>query len=275
MASKYQDVLYTVDASHKARFDRLCREAASAPRGNGDEGIGTLGEKRMHAVIKRYICEDHACHEVGVLNTGYVSDVRVGNDVYEVQTGAFYPMKKKIAHYLECTDCTVTVVHPISVERFVTWVDAKTGEVTPRKKSSKRERAIHLLPELYCLLPHLGNERLRFRLLMIEEEDFRILTGRKDNRKRGARLYERMPLSLLGEIEFSSSADFAVFLPADLPSPFTVKDFSQKTGLRGRDAYSAVHAGCPTTCASLQVPTSVGAASASPWLRMALMMAPL
>ena len=33
----------------------------------------------------------------------------------------------------------------------------------------------------------------------------------------------------------------AVFLPADLPSPFTVKDFSQKTGLRGRDAYSAVH----------------------------------
>lgn len=241
MASKYQDVLYTVDASHKARFDRLCREATSAPRGNGDEGIGTLGEKRMHAVIKRYICEDHACHEVGVLNTGYVSDVRVGNDVYEVQTGAFYPMKKKIAHYLECTDCTVTVVHPISVERFVTWVDAKTGEVTPRKKSSKRERAIHLLPELYCLLPYLGNERLRFRLLMIEEEDFRILTGRKDNRKRGARLYERMPLSLLGEIEFSSSADFSVFLPADLPSPFTVKDFSQKTGLRGRDAYSAVH----------------------------------
>ncbi len=241
MSPKYQDIPYCVDDAHKARFDRLCREAASAPRTNGDEGIGTLGEKRMHAVMKRYICEDHTCHEVGVLDTGYVSDVRIGNDVYEVQTGAFYPMKKKIAHYIENTDHTVTVVHPISVERFVTWVDAKTGEVTPRKRSPKRERAIHLLPELYCLLPYLGNERLRFRLLMIEEEDFRTLTGRKDNRKRGARLYERMPLSLLGEIEFSSPADFAVFLPDDLPSPFTVKDFSQKTGLRGRDAYSAVH----------------------------------
>ena len=123
----------------------------------------------------------------------------------------------------------------------MTWVDAKTGEATPRKRSPKRERAIHLLPELYCLLPYLGNERLHFRLLMIEEEDFRILTGRKDNRKRGARLYERMPLSLLGEMEFSSPTDFALFLPEDLPSPFTVKDFSQKTGLRGRDAYSAVH----------------------------------
>ena len=241
MATKYQDIPYSVDDAHKARFDRLCQEVASAPRGNGDEGIGTLGEKRMHAIIKRYLCEDHACHEVGVLDTGYVSDVRIGNDVYEVQTGAFYPMKKKIAHYIENTDCTVTVVHPISVTRFVTWVDAKTGEATPRKKSPKRERAIHLLPELYCLLPHLGNERLRFRLLMIEEEDFRTLSGRRDNRKRGARLYERMPLSLLGEIEFSSPAEFAVFLPTDLPSPLTVKDFSQKTGLRGRDAYSAVH----------------------------------
>ncbi|MBQ3015135.1 MAG: hypothetical protein IJD75_08385, partial [Clostridia bacterium] len=238
---KYQDILYTVNNAHKARFDRLCREAASAPRGSGDEGIGTLGEKRMHAIIKRYLSEDHIYHEVGVLDTGYVSDVRIGNDVYEVQTGAFYPMKKKIAHYIENTDCTVTVVHPISVTRWVTWVDAKTGEATPRKKSPKRERAIHLLPELYCLLPYLGNERLRFRLLMVEEEDFRTLSGRKDNRKRGARLYERMPLALLGEIEFSSPDDFSVFLPNDLPSPFTVKDFSQKTGLRGRDAYSAVH----------------------------------
>ena len=241
MATKYQDVFYSVDAAHKVRFDRLCREAATAPRGSGDEGIGTLGEKRMHAIIKRYLCEDHACHEVGVLDTGYVSDVRIGNDVYEVQTGAFYPMKKKIAHYIEKTDLTVTVVHPISVERWVTWVDAKTGEVTPRKRSPKRERAIHLLPELYCLLPYLGNERLRFRLLMIEEEDFRTLSARKENRKRGARLYERMPLSLVGETEFSSPADFKVFLPADLPSPFTVKEFSQKTGLRGRDAYSAVY----------------------------------
>ena len=241
MATKYKDIPYSVNAAHKARFDRLCREAASAPRANGEEGIGTLGEKRMHAIIKRYICEDHTCHEVGVLDTGYVSDVRIGNDVYEVQTGAFYPMKKKIAHYVENTAGTVTVVHPISVERFVTWVDAKTGEATPRKKSTKRERAIHLLPELYCLLPYLGNERLRFRLLMIEDEDFRTLSGRRDNRKRGARLYERMPLSLLGEMEFSSPADFALFLPEDLPSPFTVKDFSQKTGLRGRDAYSAVH----------------------------------
>ena len=241
MATKYRDVLYSVDAAHKARFDRLSSEAAAAPRANGEEGIGTLGEKRMHAIIKRYLCEDHTCHEVGVLDTGYVSDVRIGDDVYEVQTGAFYPMKKKIAHYMENTDLTVTVVHPISVERWVTWVDAKTGEMTPRKRSPKRERAIHLLPELYCLLPHLGNERLRFRLLMIEEEDFRTLSGRKDNRKRGARLYERIPLSLLGEIEFTSPEDFAVFLPNDLPSPFTAKDFSQRTGLRGRDVYSAVH----------------------------------
>ncbi len=241
MAVKYCDVSYGASDAAKARFDRLCREAAEHARSNGEEGIGTLGEKRMHAVIKQYLCADHDLHEVGVRDTGYVADVRIGNDVYEVQTGAFYPMKKKIAHYVEHTAYSVTVVHPISVERWVRWIDPQTGEVSPRKRSPKRERACHLLPELYCLLPYLGNERLRFRLLMIEEEDFRTLSGRRDDRKRGARLYERMPLSLLGEIEFSDPKDFACLLPTDLPTHFTVKDLSRLTGLRGRDAYSAAH----------------------------------
>ena len=241
MAKKYYDVAYSATDAQKARFARLCEEAARAARSFGEEGIGTLGEKRMHAVIKRYLCEDHAYHEVGVFDTGFVSDVRIGNDVYEVQTGAFYPMKKKIAHYLECTDCVVTVVHPIAVERTVCWVDPKTGEVSPPARSPKRERPCHLLPELYCLLPYLGNPRLRFRLLMLTERDFRTLTGRRDNRKRGARLWERMPLSLEGELEFSSPADFAALLPPDLPLHFTVKELSSLTGLRGRDAYSAAH----------------------------------
>ena len=79
----------------KARFDRLCREAIAERRVQGEAGIGTLAEKRLHAVIKKYLCADEDCHEVGVLDTRYVSDVRIGNEIFEVQTGAFYPMKKK------------------------------------------------------------------------------------------------------------------------------------------------------------------------------------
>lgn len=236
-----QPTAYTVAPAHRARFCRLCEAAMLERRANGDAGIGTLAEKRLHAIIKRYLCEDEDLHEVGVLNTRYVSDVRIGNDVYEVQTGPFYPMRKKIAYYLEKTDCTVTIVHPIIVNKWISWVDPATREISERKKSPKHEETKDLLAQLYCLIPHLGNPRLRFRLLMLEAQDFRMLTGRSRDRKHyGAERYERIPLDLLGEEDFTSFEDFKQFIPDDLPTHFTVKDFTRHTGIRGRDAYSAV-----------------------------------
>ena len=196
----------------QARFNRLCREILVSGHTSGEAGIGTLAEKRLHAVIKRYLCEDEDCHEVGVLNTRFVSDVRIGNEIYEVQTGSFYPMKKKIAHYLEKTDCTVTVVHPIPAVKWISWIDPKTHEITSRARSPKRGRAEDLLPELYHLLPHLGDPRLRFRVLLLEAEDFRLLCGWSRDRKRGSERYERIPLALLGDLEFNSPADFAALL---------------------------------------------------------------
>ena len=226
--------------AHKARFDRLCEEAMRRDIRIADSGIGTLGEKRLHAVIKRYLCEDEDCHEVGVLDTRYVSDVRIGNDVFEVQTGPFYPMRKKIDHYLTKTDCTVTVVHPIPAVKWVSWVSKEGGEVAPRRRSPQKGRAEDLLPELYCLKEHLGNPRLRFVLLLLEAEDFRLCSTRSRNPKKNSVLYERIPIDLLEELSFSAPSDFRRFIPADLPQKFTVKQFSALTKIRGRDAYSAV-----------------------------------
>ena len=226
----------------QARFNRLCREILVQGYTSGEAGIGTLAEKRLHAVIKRYLCEDENCHEVGVLNTRYVSDVRIGNEIFEVQTGSFFPMKRKIAYYLEKTDCTVTVVHPIPAVKWVSWIDPETHEIASRSRSPKRGRAEDLLPELYHFLPHLGDPRLRFRVLLMEAEDFRLLNGWSRDRKRGSVRYERIPLSLLGDVELLSPSDFRVFIPDALPQHFTVKDFSTLTKIRGRDAYSAVRA---------------------------------
>lgn len=232
---------------NRERFDALCEQALRESRHAKESGIGTLQEKRMHAVIKKYLCPDEDFHEVGVADTRYVSDVRIGNEIYEVQTGAFYPMKQKIAHYLARTDCSVTVVHPISVVQWMCWVDPKTYEIGPRRKVSRHGRVEDLLAELYCLLPYLGeieSGRLRFRLLLVETQDFRLLDGWSRDRKRGSTLYERIPLSLIDEIEFSKREDFLRFIPDDLPPHFTVREFSVRTKIRGRDAYSAVRVLC-------------------------------
>ncbi len=226
----------------KARFDGICAAAMRETHAMGNGGIGTLCEKRMHAVIKRYLCEDENYHEVKIGHTRFVADVCMGNEIYEVQTGALFPMKKKIAYYMEQTDYTVTVVHPMSALRWMCWIDPDTKEISPRKRVARYERREQFLAELYAFLPYLGSDRLRFRLLQLETQDFKILGNRtsKDPKKQSQK-YERVPIALLEEERFDEPSDFASFLPKDLPTHgFTVKEFSHAVKLRGRDAYSAV-----------------------------------
>lgn len=223
--------------AHAARFQRLCDAALRERHTQGEAGIGTLQEKRLHAIVKRFLHEDTDYHEVGLEGSRYVSDLRIGKEAFEVQTGAFYPMRQKIDYYLQHTDCSVTVVHPVPLVKWSCSLQKGAGEFSPRRRVGG-ELPIGILAELYSLLPFLDNPRLRFHLLLLEVQDFRVADGK---RRRGkASLYERVPLSLLGEMELYSPEDFRVFLPQDLPQPFTVRQFSQKTKLRGRDAYSAV-----------------------------------
>lgn len=224
----------------RARFSRLCEAALLSAHQNGEDGIGTLGEKRLHALVKRYLCEDPDCHEVGVQSTRFVSDVRIGNEVLEVQTGAFYPMRKKILHYLENTDCTVTVVHPVTVRKWTCRIDAETGTASERKRSPRPDRPIELLAEMYSLLPATVSNRLRFRLLCIEAQDFRLESSASKKGRRAPKRFERVPLALIDDVTYSAPQDLIPLLPQELPHHFAVKDFSRLTHLRGRDAYSAV-----------------------------------
>ena len=186
-----------VSEADKARFGALCRAAMLSHHEKGTDGIGTLSEKRMHVILKRFVCPNEAFYEVPLEGTRYVSDIRIGNEIYEIQTGDFFPMRKKIGYYLEHTDCTVTVVHPITVNKWVVWVDPVSREVSEKVRSPKHESDGDILPLLHPLLPYLQSDRLRFRFLFIEAMDFKILSKGQKNRKRGAEKYERIPLSLL------------------------------------------------------------------------------
>ncbi len=231
---------YSAFEAKQARFRDLCRDAMQRHHEQGTDGIGTLAEKRMHVILKKYVCPNQSFYEIPLDGTRYVSDIRIGNEIYEIQTGDFFPMKKKIGYYLEHTDCTVTIVHPIVVNKWVVWIDPVSRSVSEKIRSPKHERAEDILPTLYPLLPYLKNDRLRFRFLLIEAIDFKILSKGTRNRKKGAEKYERIPLSLLGEMDFLSVSDFSALLPDALPSSFTVKEFSALTKIRGMNAYSAV-----------------------------------
>lgn len=223
-----------------SRFARICDGAMAERRAQGSDGIGTLAEKWQHQIVKRYLSEDQSQHEVKLENTRFVSDVRVGKDAFEVQTAAFGSMAKKIAYYLEQTDLTVTVVHPIAKNIQVSRINTETSEVLPPKRSPKHGKPLDLLAQLYPLIPYLNHPRLHFRVLLLEVWDFKLLPKDGKRRRGDPHRFERIPTALLEDLTLSSPEDFRAILPPLPQSPFTVKQFSGATKLRGRNAYSAV-----------------------------------
>ncbi len=230
----------------QARFSRIALSAMHENREDLRDGIGLLGEKWQHQIIKRYLSENAEEHEVKLDGTRYVSDVRVGDTVYEVQTGSFGPMKKKLECYFANPSFSVQIVHPLPAVRYLSYMDAKTGEISPSHRVAGKNSPKLLLPELYpllSLLPYVAEGRLSFRLLLLEVKDFRLQASGKSRRRAShTEKLERIPTGLVDEIVFSSPADFRTLIPDEFPNPMTVAEFSKRTGFRGIDAYSAVRA---------------------------------
>lgn len=225
--------------ARRARFCRIAEESALDPRAQGLYGFGTLQEKRLHAVIKKFLCENTDYHEVGIQGTRFLADIRLGNEIYEVQTGDFAPLKTKLQYLLAHTDCTVTVVHPIPLVRSLCWIDPSSGAVSPPRRVGGVGRPIDLLADLYPLLELLPDPRLSFRILSLAVRDYRLLNPAGRDPKRHTRRHERIPTDLLGDVTFAEPSDFRDLLPEGLPQSFTVPAFAKSTGLYGIDAYSA------------------------------------
>ena len=91
--------------SDKIRFERLCHEELL--RTKERDGIGLLAEKRLHSVLKRFVCDDFSCHEQKVpaqdeKKRRFVADVRTKDGhIFEIQTGKIYPLRQKITFYME------------------------------------------------------------------------------------------------------------------------------------------------------------------------------
>ncbi|MBQ3483277.1 MAG: hypothetical protein IJA78_03790 [Clostridia bacterium] len=231
-------------AASKITFSRLCHEELT--RVKDRDGIGLYAEKRLHSVLKRWVWDDLSCHEQKVVTrdekkTRFVADVLTpSGEIVEIQTASLYPMRKKIAFYMEHTDHPVTVVHPLIAQKHICWMDPATGEITARRRSPRRDTPIAALGELKAFLPYLGNPRFTLCLPLIALEEFRLLDGWGNGGKRGSHRYEQLPTELLDTHFLVSRADYGALLPEGLPESFTAKVFGKATGLRGYALYDAL-----------------------------------
>ncbi len=223
-----------------SRFEGICASLA-LPSSNEGASIGTYNEKRIHRAIKRFITEDESCFEVKVGSS--VADVYREGIVYEIQTGSFFPLTRKIASYLEAGESEIRVIYPIITKRRIVRIDKDSGEVLRSRMSSAKQTPAKILPELIYLSEYLKNPRLCFDIYMIAAEEHRYSDEIHRYRKSGKRDSELFPITLEGIISLETTEDFASLLPDALSESnegFTATDFTRATAIRGRRAYLAL-----------------------------------
>lgn len=227
-----------VERQAQEKFLRLCEDIVHA--GHAEKGIGTYGEKYMHLILKHFFCPDPDWHEVGLGD--FFADAVTGDEIYEIQTGGFYPLKKKLAYYLTRADKRVVVVCPVVAKKRLIWIDPETGATEESGRYTSYPRAqFRVLRELFWLseldlFPH-----VRFRLVYLTVDEYRKLDGWGAARKNRATKLERIPVALQDMKDIASPRDVAdVLLPSDLSTPFTSAVFSARTGLRGRGLSAAL-----------------------------------
>ena len=200
------------------------------------KGIGTLGEKVLHAIVKLYKAEDVSSLEQKIGT--YVADIFNGDSVIEIQTRQFAKLRLKLARFL--AEYPVTVVYPIPARKWLVWIDPKTGEATKERLSPKRGDVYDSLRELYAIKPYLDHPNLTIELLFVDLKEYRLLNGWSEDRKKGSRRHDRIPTALVNSMTIGGKQGYRVLLPETLGSPFTSTDYAKHTRIHPKRAQTAI-----------------------------------
>lgn len=200
-------------------------------------GIGTLSEKTVHAVLKHYYAPDEDMHEIPVENC--VADIYTGADIVEIQTRSFNRMRTKLDRFLPL--CPVTIVYPIPFVKRLFWIDAASGEISGGRKSPVKGNPYMAFSELYKIKMYLRDPNLNIRLVFLNMEEYKLLNGWSRDKKKGSSRFDRIPVSIEKEVEFTCPQDYLQLIPYELPEPFTAAEFAREVHIRKELAGVVVH----------------------------------
>ena len=219
----------------KQKFKEACKSIINIER--EQNGIGTLGEKTLHAVLKQYYEPDKANHEIRI--GSFVADIVTDSGIIEIQTRAFDKLRNKLAKFLEISH--VTVVYPIPKTKWLLWIDERTGETTKKRKSPRQGRIFDIIPELYKIKPLINHVNLRLCIVFIDMEEYRYLNGWSKDKKKGSTRCDRVPIDIADEVYINNTADYIKFIPDELSDGFTSKDYKNATDTNLLTAQTALN----------------------------------
>lgn len=200
-------------------------------------GIGTLSEKTVHAILKNYYEPDEDRQEIPIEN--HIADIYVDGEIIEIQTRQFDKMREKLAAFLPLYP--VTIVYPIPREKWIVWIDEKSGELSKRRKSPVKGNPYFAFPELYKIKMFLKDPNLRFKLVLMDIEEYKLLNGWSRDKKKGASRHDRIPIELVEEVEIRCLQDYMQFVPYELKGEFTSKEFAKAAHINVSLAQAALN----------------------------------
>lgn len=201
------------------------------------KGIGTLGEKTLHAVLKHYFEPDPSFHEIRC--GAFYADIFNAEGITEIQTRSFNTLRRKLDFFLPLG--AVRIVYPIAAVKYLRWIDPETGVVSPPRKSPKRSTSCECFYELYKIKPYLKHPNLHLCIVLLEIEELRLKNGWSADGKKGSSRFERIPLALISELNVTCPADYTRLLPNSLPARFTAADLRKHANLSVSKAQTAAN----------------------------------
>lgn len=190
-------------------------------------GIGTLSEKTVHAILKNYYEPDEDYHEIPV--NGYVADIYRDGNIIEIQTANFNKLRNKLDVFLN--DYQVTVVYPMPYIKWLSWLDEETGYIGPKRKSPKKGNPYEAFYQLYKIKSYLTNPNIRIKIVMMNMEEIRLLNGWSKDKKKGSSRFDRIPIEIVEEIDLYSLEDYMQMIPIELAETFCSKDYAKASHL--------------------------------------------
>lgn len=218
--------------AEKKRFCAVCDNIIDELR--VENGVGTLQEKTIHAVLKNYYEPDMTKQEQKV--EGFVADIFTGEEIIEIQTKGFFRLRRKLERFLP--NYPVTVVYPVIHRKWLRWVNEETGEVSAARKSPKTGNGHSVFSELYGIKMLMPDANLTVQVVLLDVEEFRMLNGWSKDKKKGSTRSDGIPKELIDVITLHSKEDYRRMIPDNLPAEFTTADY--KAAVRCSKALAGV-----------------------------------
>lgn len=199
--------------------------------------IGTLGEKTLHAVLKHYFEPDESKHEIKI--NGYFADIENESGIMEIQTRNFNALRNKLRVFLELEP--VTVVYPIPYTKWLYWMEEESKVISKKRKSPKKGSPYMAFFELYKIKEFLLHPNFTICIVLINMEEYKLLNGWSQDKKKGASRFDRIPIEVVEEIYIHNKQEYAQLVPNRLEEQFTSKDYKLSTGLSISCAQTALN----------------------------------